>query len=270
ADRPPGARRRWPVRGLHQVPHRHHGSLRLRTRSGEDRRGLPLLPYAARVNQSADAPGQQRQLSLPPLSYAEHERSRGPACRTESRPDHQVSGVHHVPHADTWFQLRSGVLPVVEDMPMGCHKNLGAYSSGLAVVLACLFLMSTSFAQSSGQTPAPPPAGTPPASAGSPPSPGEGKEIGGFQVTQSIELGGRIAEVTGSQPMYDTLVNYQTGARILEQSLTMRSLTHDDIFDTLTFNSFGWGGDPEQAARLRVAKYHWYNFSFTYQKIQNY
>ena len=89
-------------------------------------------------------------------------------------------------------------------------------------------------------------------------------------MTQSIEIGGRITEVTGSQPMYDTLVNDQTGARILEQSLTMQSLSHQDIFDTLTLNSFGWGGDPEQAARMRVSKYRWYTFTGSYQHMQNY
>ena len=98
----------------------------------------------------------------------------------------------------------------------------------------------------------------------------EGKKIGDFQVNQSIEIGGRISSVSGSEPMYDTLVDYQSGARILEQSLTMRSLTHEDLFDTLTLNSFGFGGDPEQAARLRIAKYKWYTFSGTYQHIQNY
>ena len=147
-------------------------------------------------------------------------------------------------------------------MPMGVQRNLGAYSLELAVVLACLFLPGSGFAQSSSQTP-------PPASS-SASSTGEGKEIGGFQVTQSIEVGGRISDVTGSQPMYDTLVDLQSGARILEQSLTMRSLTHQDIFDTLTFNSFGWGGDPEQAGRLRIAKYGWYTFSGSYQHMQNY
>ena len=101
-------------------------------------------------------------------------------------------------------------------------------------------------------------------------APDEGKDIGGFHVTQSIELGGRISDVNGSQAMYDTLVNYQTGARILEQELTMQSLDHHDVFDTLTLSSFGWGGDPEQAARLRVAKYGWYNFSYSYQHMQNY
>jgi hypothetical protein len=143
---------------------------------------------------------------------------------------------------------------------MARQRNLGACSPGLALVVVCLLLASSAFSQ----TPAP----------AAPPSPSssseEGKDIGGFHVTQSIEVGGRISEVSGSQPMYDTLVDLQSGARILEQSLTMQSITHQDIFDTLTFNSFGWGGDPEQAARLRVAKYSWYTFSGSYQHIQNY
>jgi len=134
----------------------------------------------------------------------------------------------------------------------------------LASAALYAILCSLGFAQNppSTQTPQAPP--TPP------PATGEGKDIGGFHVTQSIELGGRINEVTGSEAMYDTLVNYQTGARILEQSLTMQSLTHQDVFDTLTLDSFGWGGDPEQAIRLRVAKYRWYNFSASYQHMQNY
>jgi hypothetical protein len=146
---------------------------------------------------------------------------------------------------------------------MSCQRSLGGFSFAIVLISACLFFKGTATAQSSGQTP-------PPASPSSSSSSGEGKEIGGFQVTQSIELGGRISEVSGSQPMYDTLVDLQSGARILEQTLTMQSLSHQDIFDTLTFNSFGWGGDPEQAARMRVAKYRWYTFSGSYQHIQNY
>lgn len=103
-----------------------------------------------------------------------------------------------------------------------------------------------------------------------PPSDTEGKEIGGFKVTQSIELGGRISDVSGSEAMYDTLVNEQSGPRILDQSLTMMSISHQDIFDSLTLNSFGWGGDPEQALRLRVSKYKWYTASVSYQHMQNY
>ena len=129
--------------------------------------------------------------------------------------------------------------------------------------MAYLFLMGSATAQSSGQATS---------SASTDPTPGseEGKTVGDFRVTQSIELGGRISSVSGSQPMYNTLVNDQTGARILEQSLTMQSISHQGLFDTLTANSFGWGGDPEQAARVRIAKYHWYIFSGSYQHMQNY
>jgi hypothetical protein len=144
---------------------------------------------------------------------------------------------------------------------MGSHRN-GAYCLGMAVIVACLLLASGAWSQN------PPAPANPPSPA--PSGADEGKDVGGFHVTQSIELGGRITEVTGSQPMYDTLIDQQTGVRILEQSLTMQSLTHEDWFDTLTLNSFGWGGDPEQAARLRVSKYRWYTFSGSYQHVQNY
>ena len=140
-------------------------------------------------------------------------------------------------------------------------RSLGAFGFGF-MVAACL-LLTGAYGQSAGQAPAT-------ASMDSGDGTGEGKTLGDFRVAQSIELGGRISAVNGSQFMYDTLVNYQSGARILEQELTMQSLTHQDYFDTLTLNSFGWGGDPEQAARLRIAKYSWYIFSGSYQHMQNY
>ena len=142
-------------------------------------------------------------------------------------------------------------------------RTIGAGYLRFGVVAAGLLIAQWGTAQN------PPASSTPPAT---PPTAtaGEGKDIGGFHVTQSIEVGGRISDVTGSQAMYDTLVNQQAGVRVLEQSLTMQSLTHADIFDTLTLNSFGWAGDPEQAARLRISKYGWYNFSGSYQHMQNY
>ena len=100
-------------------------------------------------------------------------------------------------------------------------RTIGAYYLRLGVIAGGLMIAPWGTAQNPPATSTPP---TPP-----PPSPAaasEGKDIGGFHVTQSIELGGRISDVTGSQAMYDTLVDQQTGARILEQSLTMQSLTH--------------------------------------------
>lgn len=98
----------------------------------------------------------------------------------------------------------------------------------------------------------------------------EGVESGGYRVQQSIELGYRITDTFGSVPMYDTLVNLQQGPRVLEQSLSMQSTTHEGFFDTLTANSFGWGGDPSNAIRLRVAKYRLYNFTASFRRDQNY
>ncbi|MFZ0312191.1 MAG: hypothetical protein WAL85_05750 [Candidatus Korobacteraceae bacterium] len=150
---------------------------------------------------------------------------------------------------------------------MSYQRSSGVVTLGITLLMACLFWTNSASAQSAGQTASTTP---PPAASSSSAASDEGKEIGGFQVTQSIEVGGRISDVSGSQPMYDTLVNDQSGLRILEQSLIMQSISHQDVFDTLTLNSFGWGGDPEQAARVRVSKYHWYTFSGSYQHMQNY
>src|SRR6516165_456405 len=102
--------------------------------------------------------------------------------------------------------------------------GFGSISTNLVRLGILVSAVSMSIAQTPPAQPAPP---APPPST----SDNEGKDIGGYHVTQSVELGGRIADVTGSQAMYNTLVNYQTGARILEQSLTMQALTREEFFD---------------------------------------
>ena len=98
----------------------------------------------------------------------------------------------------------------------------------------------------------------------------EGIERGGYRIQQSVELGFRVTDLTGSAPMYDTLVNLETGPRILEQSLSMQSLNHDGLFDSLSASSFGWGGDPSNGARLRAVKYRLFNFTASFRRIQNF
>jgi len=44
----------------------------------------------------------------------------------------------------------------------------------------------------------------------------EGQTFGGFEVKQSAEFGGRISDFTGSQAMWDTLINLGTGPRLME------------------------------------------------------
>jgi hypothetical protein len=103
------------------------------------------------------------------------------------------------------------------------------------------------------------------------PSATAGSVWGGYDVRQSVEFGGRIAEVDGNSQLYSTLVNLKSGPRLLGQELSMRPMTRGGgIFDTLYLNSFGFGGDPNDMARLRVEKSKWYNFVVLYRRDENF
>jgi hypothetical protein len=97
----------------------------------------------------------------------------------------------------------------------------------------------------------------------------EGWESAGYVIHQSIEIGYRGSDVTGSQPMYDTLVNLRSGPRFLEQTLSMQSQHHEGLlFDNLFVDSSGWGGDPNNAVRARMDKAHWYDFRANFRRAQ--
>jgi len=101
------------------------------------------------------------------------------------------------------------------------------------------------------------------------PADSDGITSGGYQIHSSIELGGRAVGVSGSGDMYDTLVNLQSGPRFLDETLSMRSLDHQGLlFDDLDLNSFGWGGDPNNALRVRADKNKWYNLQGSFRRDQ--
>jgi hypothetical protein len=98
----------------------------------------------------------------------------------------------------------------------------------------------------------------------------EGKVSGNYVVTQSIEFGTHIVGTGGSTEAYETMVGTHSGPRLLEQTLSMRSINHiGSVFDSLWVNSFGYGGDSERATRLRMYKNHWYDFSASYRYDAN-
>ena len=97
----------------------------------------------------------------------------------------------------------------------------------------------------------------------------EGRESGGYVIHQSMEFGYRVSDITGSEQMYNTLVDLRTGPRFLEQSLSMQSQNHDSLlFDNLFVNSYGWGGDPNNGLRARVEKNSWYDFRANFRRDQ--
>ena len=97
-----------------------------------------------------------------------------------------------------------------------------------------------------------------------------GRVWGNYTVHSSVEFGGHVADAEGSQPMYQTLVDINSGPRLLQQELTMQSNTRvGGFFDNLYSSSFGFGGDPNGMARLRLEKHGWYNFVGTYRRDKN-
>ena len=124
----------------------------------------------------------------------------------------------------------------------------------------------------SAQTPATSPTQAPTTSpTPAPPAEPDGITRGGYQIHSSVELGYRSNDVTGSEDMYDTLVNLRTGPRILDQTLTMQSVDHQGLlFDNLYLNSVGWGGDPNNYMRLRADKDKWYNLQGSFRRDQSF
>jgi hypothetical protein len=104
------------------------------------------------------------------------------------------------------------------------------------------------------------------------PQPGEEEptvSYGGYQVQQSIEFGGRISDVTGSNSMFNTFINQHSGPRLFEQTLSMQSINHTGtLFDSLNLSSFGWGGDANNVLRLNLSKNKWYNFDGSFRRDQ--
>lgn len=99
---------------------------------------------------------------------------------------------------------------------------------------------------------------------------GDGVNRGNYNVRQSIELGYRFTDFTGNTAVYDTFVNLNQGPRLYGQSLEMRSLNHSGLlFDNLFFNSYGYGGDPNNVSRLTMYKNKWYNFNATFRRDRN-
>jgi hypothetical protein len=95
---------------------------------------------------------------------------------------------------------------------------------------------------------------------------------GGYSIRQSFEFGGRIVDSSGSNAMYATLVNLQSGPRLLDQSLDMHAVGGAGplFFDTLTMTNSGYGGDPVNLTTLRMSKGKLYKFQGLFRRDRQY
>jgi hypothetical protein len=94
----------------------------------------------------------------------------------------------------------------------------------------------------------------------------------GYTLHESIDLGGHITSVTGSGAMYDTLVNEDSGPRVLGETFELKALpgTKNPLVDSLSAFGSGFGGDPYDFARMDFYKGKLYEFSGMFRRDRQY
>ncbi|MGP8250427.1 MAG: hypothetical protein ACLQHF_00225 [Terracidiphilus sp.] len=94
----------------------------------------------------------------------------------------------------------------------------------------------------------------------------------GYTAHHTVDLGGRINNVAGSGAMYDTLVNLQSGPRVMGETFEMHALPGNKhpLVDTLTAVGSGFGGDPYNFAKLDFSKGKVYDFSGIFRRDRQY
>jgi hypothetical protein len=94
----------------------------------------------------------------------------------------------------------------------------------------------------------------------------------GYAIHQSVDLGGRIAGIRGSGAMYSTLVNMQSGPRVLGETFELHALPgkKGTLVDSLRAFGTGFGGDPNSFSKLDFSKGKIYEFSGLFRRDRQY
>jgi hypothetical protein len=94
----------------------------------------------------------------------------------------------------------------------------------------------------------------------------------GYTSHTTVDLGGHMVGLTGSGAMYDTLVNIQSGPRVLGESFEMHALPgkKHTLVDSLSAVGNGFGGDPNNFTKLDFSKGKVYEFSGIFRRDRQY
>lgn len=94
-----------------------------------------------------------------------------------------------------------------------------------------------------------------PAVAPTPDKPGGLRELDGYTLSNSFEVGYRFHGVGGNRDVYRSAVNYGNGMRLLEGELRLDSKEgRGALFDEFAWRASGAGGDPYRSSVVRAAK----------------
>jgi hypothetical protein len=94
----------------------------------------------------------------------------------------------------------------------------------------------------------------------------------GYSIHESVDLGGRIAGLSGSGAMYDTMVNLHTGPRVVGETFELHALpgTKSTPLDDMRIFASGFGGDPNNVAKMDFSKSKYYEFSGLFRRDRQY
>ena len=131
-----------------------------------------------------------------------------------------------------------------------------AAGTAIAVLATAAGIAGAQSAATDAQAPAPVPISAP----------------AGYTIHESVDVGGRIAGINGSGSMYDTMVNLQSGPRVLGDTFELHALpgTKKTPLDDLRAFTSGFGGDPNNFAKLDFSKSKFYEFSGTFRRDRQY
>jgi hypothetical protein len=152
---------------------------------------------------------------------------------------------------------------------IGCFTRLSKQQPSLAIVLriagsigVASLLMTANIAPAQNPTPAAP-LPVPETQISAP---------DGYSIHQSVDLGGRITNTAGSGAMYDTLVNLQSGPRVLGETFEMHAVPgrKNTLVDSISAFGTGFGGDPNSFSKLDFSKGKAYEFSGMFRRDRQY
>ncbi len=94
----------------------------------------------------------------------------------------------------------------------------------------------------------------------------------GYSIHQTIDMGGHMVGLSGSGAMYNTMVNIQSGPRVLNQTVEMHALpgNKNALFDNLSAISSGYGGDPTNFTKLNASKGKLWDFFGQFRRSRQY
>ena len=95
------------------------------------------------------------------------------------------------------------------------------------------------------------------------------REVSGYSVSNSFEIGYRFANVGGDHDLYRASVNFGDGLRLFQGRFRVHSLDgKGGALDEFSLRSSGAAGDPYQAHVVRAEKNGLYRYDLQYRLVR--